>query len=299
MLQHRQTKSLLAPCQTLVLICAVLFCLVLSIMPSLSFADDGDLTKKCTFMANNNISSPAGPPTVPRTKPIKADWPGINITETCDQLLPGQEVCCNASQVYKLQQNWKLIEQSFYTCEACQISFKRLWCGFVCSPYQGHFVKITGMDGEHVDSVEFIVSNQFGQGIWQSCKDTRMGAGPINSIFGSYKDFLKMAEQPFPPHTPTFNISYQDYNPKAEISGFDTPTLPCQGICGCGSCLKTCPSFTSEPCKLFGMRCPFVGYIAMSVVGGVALVAFSFGVGIRVYDLMRARFSPEHQQLIS
>eukprot|EP00761_Pharyngomonas_kirbyi_P012615 gb/GECH01012642.1/.p1 GENE.gb/GECH01012642.1/~~gb/GECH01012642.1/.p1 ORF type:complete len:289 (+),score=30.02 gb/GECH01012642.1/:1-867(+) len=255
---------------------------------------------KCTFMANNNETTPAGPPTVPRTDPIKADWLDINITETCDQFTFGQEVCCNYSQVEKLKDNWQLIEKSFYACKACQISFKRMWCGFVCSPNQGDFVDITKLkDNNQVESVNFWVTNKFGKGIWDSCQYTRMGQGPINKLFGSYRDFLRIAQSPFPPHTPSFKIKYKDYEPNAKNTGFYTDTIPCQDMCNCGSCKPVCQqAWSPESCHLFGMKCSNVGFITMGIVGGLALMAVIFSVSIRIYN-WRVRKSSEEIAFIS
>eukprot|EP01027_Heterolobosea_sp_BB2_P002511 GEZU01003771.1.p1 GENE.GEZU01003771.1~~GEZU01003771.1.p1 ORF type:complete len:188 (+),score=22.96 GEZU01003771.1:617-1180(+) len=167
---------------------------------------------------------------------------------------------------------------------------RRMWCGFACSTNQNEFITITKMNADgSVASVNFTLSNEFANGMWDACLDVRMGTAQVYQQFDVHS-FLALTEAPFPYHTPLFTLEYKDYNKSDSLAGFLTETIPCEQMCKCDSCAKACHVpvvFTG--CTVFGTSCITAGLIAMGVLGGLFLLAVMYGIADRVLAYHRQR----------
>ncbi|XP_074597135.1 NPC intracellular cholesterol transporter 1-like [Brevipalpus obovatus] len=87
-------------------------------------------------------------------------------------------VCCSSFDVHRLKLFLSYYKSAF-SCTACWLNFKELFCQLVCSPNQGDFVKILkirspwalSLDKELYIWVEYYLTESFAKGIYDSCKD--------------------------------------------------------------------------------------------------------------------------------
>lgn len=100
-------------------------------------------------------------------------------TRTCEQFYEGP-VCCNRNQTIWMKNESPLIdfvESELGACPACTRNLWRLWCGYMCNPYQSLFVNVTAKHIEAnnsvwiVDSLNFLVNEQYAEAIYDSCKE--------------------------------------------------------------------------------------------------------------------------------
>ena len=110
-------------------------------------------------------------------------------------------VCCDASQVKSLKSELATARQIISSCAACKDNFFNLFCSFTCSPDQSLFINVTRTMEKNgkvlVTELDQLVSNDYGSGFYDSCKDVKFG--PSNShamdfVGGgaqNYTDFLK------------------------------------------------------------------------------------------------------------
>ena len=67
-------------------------------------------------------------------------------------------------------------------CPACDSNFKHLYCYMTCAPYQIEFVNVTKSSKETfgskrvVDDIDYYVAADFGQAVWDSCKEVKVSS---------------------------------------------------------------------------------------------------------------------------
>ncbi|KAF8498422.1 hypothetical protein JB92DRAFT_2673655, partial [Gautieria morchelliformis] len=94
---------------------------------------------------------------------------------------------CISEQVQTLQISLSQAESIISPCPACHNNIHSFFCSFTCSPNQANFLNVTA-----TKSVDFDVTEQFSQGIYDSCKDTKFSASneyAMDFIGGGAKNY--------------------------------------------------------------------------------------------------------------
>lgn len=89
--------------------------------------------------------------------------------------------CCTTDQLETLRDNVDMAERIISSCPACRNNFRSFWCSFTCSSDQATFLNVTSTQktttGQTaVASVDYHVSENFGQGFYDSCSRIQVGA---------------------------------------------------------------------------------------------------------------------------
>ncbi|KAI9818801.1 MAG: hypothetical protein M1827_007621 [Pycnora praestabilis] len=123
------------------------------------------------------------------------------VVELCGEKWNKGPLCCEKDQVDALAKNLKLAEKVIFSCPACKENFFNLFCTFTCSPDQSLFVNVTGIEEKSkkltVTELDNLVSNEYGSGFYDSCKDVKFSAtnGYAMDFIGggakNYTAFLK------------------------------------------------------------------------------------------------------------
>lgn len=205
------------------------------------------------------------------------------------------KVCCTKEQIAALKSNFAKANGIISSCGACKKNFYDLFCTFTCSPDQSLFVNVTNTvekNGKYlVTELDQLISNDFGSGFYDSCKDVKMGAtgGKAMDFIGggakNYTQFLKflgdkkLLGSPFQINFPRPNKSFVDMNPI-----LDEP-IPCNSTdeayrCACVDCGGSCPDLpavrTTEQCYVGLLPClSFAVVLIYSVFIALLVLAVS------------------------
>lgn len=105
-------------------------------------------------------------------------------------------VCCEAKQLDDLESNLKRAQPIISACPACKENFYNLFCQFTCSPDQSLIVNVTKTmtkgSKAMVTELDQLVTDEYGSGFYDSCKDVKFGASNSNAmdfIGGGAKDY--------------------------------------------------------------------------------------------------------------
>lgn len=221
--------------------------------------------------------------------------------------------CCTTDQLETLRDNLGQAENLIASCPACRNNFRKFWCSFTCSPDQATFLNVTStqksvMDQTAVKSVDFYVSEHFGEGFFNSCKNIQVGATngyAMDLIGGGAKDYrsffqfmgdVKDMGSPFQINFPT------DVPPS--MSPFDTTPRSCSdndlgSRCTCIDCPDICqqlppvPPPGSEPsCHVGAITC--LSFILILAYG---LAVLSFLVGYIIPVTIRRRKEKSYERV--
>ncbi|KAJ3201939.1 hypothetical protein HDU67_000953 [Dinochytrium kinnereticum] len=126
------------------------------------------------------------------------------ISKTCGPRFKDIPLCCDSEQLTTLSNNLASAVNLVGSCPACWENFKGFFCDLACSPDQSTFLNVTETmvaPLEKVDivtRVDFFVSDVFGGGFFNSCRDVKFGSDnsfAMNLIGGGAKNYL--GEKPF------------------------------------------------------------------------------------------------------
>ncbi|KAF9818352.1 hypothetical protein IEO21_02867 [Rhodonia placenta] len=254
--------------------------------------------------------------------PCPYDGPALDVCEDVDRdlllSLCGAKyvdgpTCCTIAQLETMRDNLGLAENLISSCPACRNNFRQFWCSFTCSPNQATFLNVTSTQEsstgqEAVESVDFYVSNRFGEGFFDSCKSIKMGAtnGYAMDLIGGgakdYKAFLKFMGDEKDMGSP-FQINYPR-TPPSGMSFFDIDPRNCsdndlESRCTCIDCPDICqtlppvsPPNSESTCHVGLVSClTFV----LIVVYSLALASFLLGYALQL--TIRKRHSYERVAL--
>ncbi|CCL99443.1 uncharacterized protein FIBRA_01461 [Fibroporia radiculosa] len=203
--------------------------------------------------------------------------------------------CCTTDQLETMRDNLGLAENIISSCPACRNNFRQFWCSFTCSPNQGTFLNVTSTqtsrtDQEAVQSVDFYVSERFGEGFYDSCKSIKMGSTngyAMDLIGGGAKDysaFLKFMGDEKDIGSP-FQVNYPASLPP-EMSYFDVTPRNCadndlSSRCTCIDCPDVCQTLPYIPPPNLAPTC-HVGMLTclsfvLVIVYSLAVISFLFG----------------------
>ncbi|CAG8950139.1 hypothetical protein HYFRA_00008374 [Hymenoscyphus fraxineus] len=167
-------------------------------------------------------------------------------------------VCCESEQLDALSDNLKKANAFISSCPACKANFYNLFCTFTCSPDQSLFVNVTEATSKNdklmVTELDQLISEEYGAGFYDSCKDVKFGPTNSNSMgfigggAKNYTDFLKFLGKKNPPFGSPFQINFPD--PKGyEEPGAGPLSMAPKGCndedesfrCACLDCPAVCP----------------------------------------------------------
>jgi Niemann-Pick C1 protein len=207
----------------------------------------------------------------------------------------------------------KQAENLISSCPACRNNFRSFYCSFTCSPDQAAFLNVTSTQESStgktaVKSVDFFVSEQFGRGFYDSCKDVQVGAtnGYAMDLIGggakNYSAFLKFMGDEKPIGSP-FQINYPP-SASPEFTALDSIPRNCAdnylgSRCTCIDCPDVCrvlpyvPPPGSEPaCQVGNLTC--LSFILILVY---ALAAVSLLIGYLVQITIRRRQETTYERM--
>jgi Niemann-Pick C1 protein len=186
------------------------------------------------------------------------------------------------------------------SCPACTKNFFNLFCTFTCSPDQSLFVNVTDTAEKNdkilVTELDQLISDEYGSGFYDSCKDVQNGAtgGRAMLFFGNSKNYTQLLN--FLGEKRTFGGSpFQINFPRPEDGDFkdmkpilDNPkacnTSDPDYRCACVDCQGSCtdlPEIQEEescmvgllPCLSFGVvivYAVFISLLVLAVSGHIA-----------------------------
>lgn len=95
-------------------------------------------------------------------------------------------VCCTERQFDTLRSQVQQAIPLLVGCPACLRNFLNLFCELSCSPNQSLFINVTSIGKVNgnltVDGIEYYVSEDFGEGLYNSCKDVKFGSMNTRAI---------------------------------------------------------------------------------------------------------------------
>jgi len=123
------------------------------------------------------------------------------LVDICGEKWSETDICCEENQLDALQTNLGRASSFINACPACKENFFNLFCTFTCSPNQSLFINVTDTEPKGdkylVTELDNLVSNEYGSGFFDSCKDVQFGAtnGKAMDFIGggakNYTQFLK------------------------------------------------------------------------------------------------------------
>lgn len=230
-----------------------------------------------------------------------ADPVRAKLVAVCGDTWKDGKVCCLDEQIDSLKSNLDKAQSLLAPCPACKKNFYDLFCTFTCSPDQSLFVNVTDTtpkdDKFLVTQLDHLVSDEFGSGFYDSCKDVKFGAtgGKAMDFIGggakNYTQFLKYLGDKKPFLGSPFQI---DFPRPGEDFGDGMKTIldaaiPCNTTdelyrCACIDCEGSCPKLPEVeqaqvchvgllPCLSFGVVITYsvlVALLALAVTGHIA-----------------------------
>ncbi|MCH96848.1 niemann-Pick C1 protein-like, partial [Trifolium medium] len=125
------------------------------------------------------VNCPYGSPAV---KP--ADLLSSKIQSLCPTITGN--VCCTEAQFETLRQQVQQAIPFLVGCPACLRNFLNLFCELTCSPNQSLFINVTSVDkvggNLTVGGIDYFVSDAFGEGLYDSCKDVKFGSANTRAM---------------------------------------------------------------------------------------------------------------------
>ena len=219
----------------------------------------------------------------------------------CGEEFTDEPTCCTTGQLETLRDNLGIAENLISSCPACRNNFRKFWCSFTCSPNQADFINITSTQTSStgktaVKTVDFFVSEEFGEGFFNSCKDIKMGAtnGYAMDLLGGgakdYHAFLKFMGEEKDMGSP-FTINFPHAPPPPEFSSLNVTARNCYDSdlgsrCTCIDCEQVCQALPEIPPPNAEPTC-HVGFLSclsfiLLVAYGLAVISFILGYGLQV-----------------
>ncbi|CAM8904452.1 unnamed protein product [Rhodiola kirilowii] len=172
-------------------------------------------------------------------------------------------VCCTETQFDTLRSQVQQAIPFLVGCPACLRNFLNLFCELSCSPDQSLFINVTSIvevsGNLTVDAIDFYVTDLYGEGLFDSCKEVKfgtmntraiqfIGAGATN--FKEWFAFLgAQAELYYPgsPYAIHFKSSVPDASPM-ELMNVSAYSCGDTSLgCSCGDCPSAPVCSDSEP----------------------------------------------------
>ncbi|XP_062086533.1 uncharacterized protein LOC133792637 isoform X2 [Humulus lupulus] len=95
-------------------------------------------------------------------------------------------VCCTETQFDTLRTQVQQAIPFLVGCPACLRNFLNLFCELSCSPNQSIFINVTSTSEVNgnltVDGIDYYITDNFGEGLFNSCKDVKFGTMNTRAI---------------------------------------------------------------------------------------------------------------------
>lgn len=175
------------------------------------------------------------------------------------------DVCCTEEQFDTLRTQVQQAIPFLVGCPACLRNFLNFFCEMTCSPNQSLFINVTSVKKVNnnltVDAIEFYITDAFGEGMYNSCKDVKFGTmntRAIEFVAGGAKDFrgwyafIGRQVGPNVPGSP-YAINFPSSVPESSgMKPMNVSSYSCSDPslgCSCGDCPSspTCSSSASPP----------------------------------------------------
>ncbi|XP_010690227.2 uncharacterized protein LOC104903808 isoform X1 [Beta vulgaris subsp. vulgaris] len=172
-------------------------------------------------------------------------------------------VCCTERQFDTLRSQVQQAIPLLVGCPACLRNFLNLFCELSCSPNQSLFINVTSIaevnGNSTADGIEYYVSEDFGEGLYNSCKDVKFGSMNTRAIdfvgagaknYQEWFAFLGRKAGLGMPGSP-YSIKFQTSAPESsEMVLMDVSTYSCNDTslgCSCGDCPSSPVCSSLEP----------------------------------------------------
>ncbi|GAB1519952.1 niemann-Pick type C-related protein 1 [Rhizoctonia solani] len=242
--------------------------------------------------------------------PQELDQEGKDLlASVCGPKFAQGPVCCTTDQIATLKSNFQTPDQLVSSCPACKNNFHEFYCHFTCSPNQADFVTVTSTEEGAVKSVDFRVTESYGTGFYDSCKDVKFGGLNDNAmtLIGggatNYHDFFKYMGAVRPIGSP-FQINFPQKANSSWNSPLNAPVRDCtsEGLdsrCTCLDCPGVCPTLPAIPgqgptCTVGAWSCFTFGLVLVYALG---VLAFLIGYLIQSFIRRRRRLRDERHAL--
>ncbi|KAL3422081.1 patched sphingolipid transporter [Phlyctema vagabunda] len=221
------------------------------------------------------------------------------LVKLCGKKWSDGPVCCAAEQIDALEDNLKTANSIISSCPACKENFYNMFCTFTCSPDQSLFVNVTQTqekgDKYIVTELDHLISDEYGSGFYDSCKDVKVGATNGNAmalIGGGAKNYTAMlkflGDEKF--LGSPFQMNFPATYPDDDMGALDMAPKKCNDEdeafrCACIDCPAVCPELPAV--KVAGSchvgRLPCLSFGAILVYSVFILLLITAVVGHIVY----------------
>ncbi|CAO3570284.1 unnamed protein product [Mortierella alpina] len=218
------------------------------------------------------------------------------LVSTCGPSYEHSKACCSQDQVEDLIASTKQASPMISACPACWANFLNFFCTFTCSPNQSTFLNVTetGLSSDKrtvVTKLDFLVSDQYGSGFYDSCKDVKFAAtnGYVMELIGggakNWREMVTFMGRERETLGSPFQIDFPVQDSTGTLKPFVGITRQCndtdeQYRCACVDCLPVCPVLPptpgeKPPCTVFGVSCwSFSLSFIYTVTLGTAIAIF-------------------------
>ncbi|XVF68077.1 hypothetical protein PTKIN_Ptkin10aG0174100 [Pterospermum kingtungense] len=172
-------------------------------------------------------------------------------------------VCCTEDQFYTLRSQVQQAIPFLVGCPACLRNFLNLFCELSCSPNQSLFINVTSVleinSNLTVDGINFFVSDAFGEGLFDSCKEVKFGTMNTRAIefigagATNFREWFEFIGQKAPPGFPGSPYAIDFKSTVPESSGMELMNVSAYSCgdsslgCSCGDCPSSPQCSNSEP----------------------------------------------------
>ncbi|KAF2870214.1 patched family-domain-containing protein [Massariosphaeria phaeospora] len=230
------------------------------------------------------------------------------LVDICGDKWSDSDVCCNEEQLDALQSNLGRASSIINACPACKENFFNMFCTFTCSPDQSLFINVTDTkpkgDKYLVTELDHLVSNEYGSGFYDSCKDVKFGAtnGNAMDLIGggakNYTLFLKfLGDKKFLGSPFQMNFPRPNTTAFPDMTPMNKTAHPCNSTdekyrCACvdcaGSCAELCEVTEAKQCYVGLLPClSFAVIIVYSVFLGILCTAVAAHVAYQRHSMQK------------
>ncbi|KAK3038828.1 hypothetical protein RJ639_028550 [Escallonia herrerae] len=172
-------------------------------------------------------------------------------------------VCCTEAQFDTLRTQVQQAIPFLVGCPACLRNFLNIFCELSCSPNQSLFINVTSVskvkNNLTVDGIDFYITDTFGEGLYDSCKDVKFGTMNTRAIefigagaknFREWYAFIGRRAGPDVPGSP-YAINFRSsVDESSGMSPMNDTTYSCGDTslgCSCGDCPASSVCTNSAP----------------------------------------------------
>ncbi|CAI9117104.1 OLC1v1018440C1 [Oldenlandia corymbosa var. corymbosa] len=172
-------------------------------------------------------------------------------------------VCCTEAQFDTLKTQVQQAIPFLVGCPACLRNFLNLFCELSCSPNQSQFINVTSVvkmgNNLTVGGIDFFITDDFGEGLFESCKDVKFGSMNTKVIdfvgagAKSFREWYAFIGRQAPLGVPgsPYTINFRSTAPESSgMKPMNTSTYSCHDTalgCSCGDCPASPVCTASHP----------------------------------------------------